>query len=166
MEIWDAYTVDRQATGQQLSRGQVIPAGLFHLVVDILVQHQDGEVLLMQRSHDRAGYPGYYEASAGGSVLSGETTREAARRELYEETGVEAHDLVLIDQKRFDQDQCLFDFFLAKTTVDKDSIKLQEGETIGYRWLNLGDLEDFLAEHSIIPRQIDLLRRLKAGEFD
>ena len=88
MEKWDAYLKNGMKTELLLTRGQPIPDGLYHLVVDVLVQHNDGDLLFMQRALDRRGYPGYFEASAGGSALSGEIAEQAALRELEEETGI------------------------------------------------------------------------------
>ena len=69
--------------------GEKPRAGLYHVVVDILVRHRDGTYLLMRRD-PRKILGGLWEASAGGSALRGETPLEAARRELREETGIEA----------------------------------------------------------------------------
>ena len=88
MELWDAYDSGfRRIEGQTLVRGEPIPAGLYHLVSDILVRHRDGTYLLMRRD-PRKHYGGLWEATAGGSALRGETALDCARRELGEETGV------------------------------------------------------------------------------
>jgi 8-oxo-dGTP diphosphatase len=47
---------------------------LFHLVSEIIVKHEDGMYLLMQRDWKKPNSPGLYEATAGGSALKGEVT--------------------------------------------------------------------------------------------
>ena len=80
MEMWDAYDKDfRQVPGVTLVRGEKIPAGLYHLVCDVLVRHADGSYLLMQRDR-RKSYGGMWEATAGGSALRGETPAACAAR--------------------------------------------------------------------------------------
>ncbi|MBP5222474.1 MAG: NUDIX domain-containing protein [Lachnospiraceae bacterium] len=58
------------------------------MVVDILVRHTDGTYLLTKRDMCKDVYPGYWEAGAGGSAITGEGPFEAAKRELFEETGL------------------------------------------------------------------------------
>lgn len=72
MELWDAYDRDEKRTGGELVRGEPIPDGLYHLVCEVLVRHADGDYLLMKRARSKKGYPGLYEATAGGSALKGE----------------------------------------------------------------------------------------------
>ena len=73
MEIWDLYNREGEKTGQTWERTfegyKQIPEGCYHMVVDILVQHVDGSFLLTKRDMRKDVYPGYWEASAGGSAL-------------------------------------------------------------------------------------------------
>lgn len=139
MEVWDAYREDGTLAGCNLFRGEVIPDGLFHLVSEIIVRHEDGTFLLMQRDLKKPNFPGLYEASAGGSALAGESPYEAASRELKEETGIEA--LKLEQIYRCISKDTIYCGYLCKTNCDKASIILQDGETISYLWLTK---EEFL----------------------
>ena len=50
MEQWDAYDKHfNLIEGITLTRGERIDNGLYHLVCDIIVQHIDGEYLIMRR---------------------------------------------------------------------------------------------------------------------
>lgn len=133
MEIWDAYTLDGTLAGVDLIRGEAIPKGLRHGVVDIFVMHEDGTILMMQRDWNKDGYPGYWESGAGGSILKGETFLEGAKRELLEETGIWAEELEKI--YRSVSEETIYQGYLCRTDIPKDSITLQEGETIAYRWV-------------------------------
>ena len=84
-EFWNAYDLNRNQLPHLLVRGEKIPEGQFHLCVNVLVRHQDGDILFMRRSANKSLYPGYYEFGAGGSVLAGEDSLTAALRELEEE---------------------------------------------------------------------------------
>lgn len=134
MELWDAYDRDGNPTGGTLVRGEPIPEGLYHLVCGILVQHEDGDFLLMQRDHRKESWPGAYEASAGGAIQKGETMLNGALRELREETGIVAETLTPYYGAR--GKNALYCGFLCKTNWPKNQITLQEGETVGYRWVS------------------------------
>lgn len=142
MELWDAYREDGTLAGRNLIRGEVIPDGLFHLVSEIIVRHEDGTFLLMQRDLKKPNFPGLYEASAGGSALLGERPYDTAIRELKEETGVEATKLEQI-YKCVSKDTIYYGY-LCRTNCDKDSITLQEGETISYLWLTKEEFFKFI----------------------
>ncbi len=58
----------------------------------IIIHNDQGEILLMER----ADQPGYWQ-SVTGSQDSGETLRQTALREVFEETGIDASDLHLFD---------------------------------------------------------------------
>ena len=144
-EIWDLYDRDGNRTGETYVRGfgtyKNISEGRYHLVVDILVVHSDGTYLLTKRSDIKDVYPGYWEASAGGSAVSGEEPLEAAKREMFEETGLTADTIELVGTLFKDSSHAMYYSYIAKVSCDKDSVVLQEGETTDYKWV---DKEGFL----------------------
>lgn len=150
MEIWDAYYRDGTKAGSDLVRGESIPDGLYHIVCEIIVKHSDGTYLLMQRDFKKKGYPGKLEASAGGSALKGETPNQGAVRELYEETGILALELepiyIIVD----DFMHSIYYGYLCMTSCEKDSITLQEGETIAYKWVTGEELLKIVETHEYI----------------
>ena len=163
MEIWDAYDENYNIIeGMTLVRGEEasIPDGVFHLVCDILVRHTDGTYLLMQRD-PRKSYPLMWEATAGGSALKGESPLECATRELFEETGVKSSNLKEIGRVIFPKTHSAMVCFYCLTDCDKDSIVLQEGETVDYRWINRDELfrlkEDELVTDRILNFMDDTL---------
>ena len=162
MEQWTAYTREGQETGHVLTRGQAIPEGFYHLVVECIVRHTDASILFMKRAADKPSYPSYWEASAGGSALLGEQPLEAVLREVAEETGLTLQPDSLICYHRFiaDEDHCLFHCYLAETAVDQAAISLQEGETTDFIWVPQEELERFLADQPVIPRQKEVLTSL------
>ena len=151
MEIWDAYLPNGTLAGCDLVRGKPIPDGLRHLVSEILVRHTDGDYLLMQRDHRKPNYGGYFEATAGGSALKGEDALACAKRELREETGIDAGTLTNIG--RFVSHDTIYETFLCTTDCDKKTVKLQEGETVFYKWVSEADFISFVNSDSMIDVQ-------------
>lgn len=158
-ELWDAYDAQRQQlVGRVLDRASFKPGQAYHLIVEVLVVHTDGQVLLMRRSADKASFATYYEATAGGSVLKGETSLEAARREVLEEMGLALGKLDLLYQRSLHEHGCHLDRYLARVDGDKTAIRHQAGETDHHVWISPVDLPDFLDKHPIIPSHIQDLR--------
>ncbi len=162
MELWDLYDKEGNRTGETWERKhgnfQDIPEGRFHIVSDILVQHADGSFLLMHRDPDKDVYPGYWEASAGGSALLGETPEECARRELFEETGIKAEDFVLVNKVFREKSHSLVYSFITTVNCDKDAITLQEGETTDFRWVDAAGLIEYAESDLAIKSSVERYR--------
>ncbi|MBR4434569.1 MAG: NUDIX hydrolase [Clostridia bacterium] len=139
-ELWDAYDKDMNKVDRaKLVRGEPIPDGLYHLVCDVAVSHSDGSWLLMRR-HPAKPFGDRWEFSAGGSALSGETALEAAKRELFEETGIENAALSELGRIIHHSGHSIYVEFIAETDCDKRSITVQDGETVGFKWVSTEEL--------------------------
>ena len=153
MELWDAYNKNEEKVGVDLVRGEAIPKGLYALAVSTVVRHKDGTYLLMKRDESKAIAPGFEEVGAGGAVQKGETPRQAAYRELWEETGIKATRLDPIFHLISEGTQGIYYGYLCLTDVPKDSIVLQAGETSAYRWVTQEELLAFCDSDACIPAQ-------------
>jgi 8-oxo-dGTP pyrophosphatase MutT (NUDIX family) len=152
MEIWDGYKEDGSPAGCDLVRGEPIPAGLFHIVSEVLVKHTDGSYLLMQRDWNKIGYPGLFEAGASGSILKGENAYEGAIRELREETGIKTDELTHIFIIN-DLNNTIFYGYLCVTDCEKSGIVFQEGETISNLWLERDEFLSFMDSENFVQPQ-------------
>ena len=151
-EIWDAYNEKEERLGIDLIRGNKLPEGAYHLVVSVLVQHIDGDYLLMQRDFKKT-WSGFFEATAGGAVLKGETPEAGAIREVKEETGLTVEHLALFKKNLNPKRQIILYHYIAKTSDPKEAVTLQPGETMAYKWLNYGQFLLFLNSKDCIPGQ-------------
>lgn len=163
MELWDAYTEEGELAGLDLVRGNPVPDGLFHMVCEILVRHTDGTYLLTQRDYGKPNYPGLFAASAGGSVIKGEVPLEGAFRELYEETGIKAEELVSIYHVISPKNHTIYFGYLCITDMDKNAVRLQETETISYLWLTEDEFLKFIeTDRYVQPHRRRLSSYLKS----
>ena len=159
VELWDAYDKDfKKIQDVSLIRGKKIPEGVYHLVSDIIVRHTDGSYLLMQRDKHKQ-YGGMWEATAGGSALQNESPLECAVRELQEETGITTDNLVEVGRVR--SHDTIYCEFLCVTNCEKDSITMQEGETIAYQWVSRDELVSMKKDELATERMQTFLQELQ-----
>lgn len=164
MEKWNAYTSDlKLVEGVTLIRGEKIPDGIYHLVCDIIVRHTDGDYLIMQRDPKKH-YGGMWEATAGGSALLGETPLECAKRELLEETGISADVLTEVGRVADDECRSVYVEYICITDCDKNSVRLQEGETSDFHWVEKDTLLKMKGDELITERMELFIDELK-GDF-
>ena len=98
-----------------------------------------------------------WEASAGGSALKGESPLDAATRELFEETGIKSSTLKEIGRKISPKNRTAYADFYCETDCDKESIVLQEGETVAYRWVTRDELFSLKDDEIVTKRVIQFL---------
>ena len=89
MELWDIYDKDKKPTGRTMKRNDwCLKEGEYHLSVLGVIQRPDGKYLITKRAADKAWAPGLWEVS-GGAAIAGETSEDAVKREILEETGLD-----------------------------------------------------------------------------
>lgn len=102
MEIWELVDSEGHITGVLYERGskKEIPDGMYFRVVEVWTSI--GKRLLVTQRHPSKWMGLKWEVSGGG-VIRGENIREAAVRELFEETGIKAeqNEISFLGVKKF-----------------------------------------------------------------
>ena len=95
----------------------------------------------------------------------GETPEECAWREMLEETGLTAEKLELISDNYRPQSHSVIYAYLGVVNCQKDTVRLQEGETVDYRWMAPDSFLSLISEEPILkiqyPRYKPYLDRMK-----
>lgn len=141
-ELWDLYNQKRQKTGVLHKRGQIVPQGLYHLVVSVWIVNNHGEYLMSKR-HPSKPYPNYWECT-GGSVLAGESSLHGAVREVKEGLGLtlDMDTARLVYQLRRDVSQDFYDVWLFHSNTSTNDLKLQSDEVIDAKWFSKTEICD------------------------
>lgn len=134
MEFFDLYSVNRRPLGRRVLRGAPIPHGEYHIVVQVMTINSSGEILLTQRVPEKTS-GGKWECS-GGCAVSGETSREAAVRELYEETGILADEDEIGLEWSLTTDSMLRDFYILVKDAPLSALRLQSVEVCAAKWVS------------------------------
>lgn len=135
MEIWDLYDAEGRLTGNTMIRGEKVPEGMYHRVVEAVFLNSRGEILLQKRSLRKMLYPDILWYPTGGAVVAGESVEEACKREVAEELGflpdmTQAKLLHHRVEKTF-----IRDVFLIEQDMPVENMRFQEGEVDDARWL-------------------------------
>ena len=134
MEYFDLYSINREPLGRKVQRGAPIPFGEYHIVVQVMTVNKNGEILLTQRVPEKTS-GGKWECS-GGCAVVGETSREAACRELFEETGIRARPEELQHEWTMVTESMLRDFYILVRDVPLSALKLQSAEVCAAKWVS------------------------------
>lgn len=159
MEIFDAFDKNGIALGYELVRGENIPIGVYHKIVQIYTMDEKNRLLITQR-HPMKHFGYYWEITAG-SVIKGEDELSAAVRELKEETGimVEKDKLTLI--KTFLGHNSIWYSYIHKVNMELQTICLAENETIDYRFISLDEFNHMIQTKQFPKPTLDYFKLYK-----
>ena len=163
MEILDIYDENRMFTGKTMNRekGKIaLKDGEYIIQVKCWILNKENKILLTQRRKDK--YNGGMWEPTGGLAISGETSIQAIRRELFEEIGikVEENSLKLIDSYR--DDHFLRDVYLIKDNITLDNIKFIDGEVADAKYVTIDEFKEMLNENKINEWNRDFIETYKS----
>ena len=149
MEFWDIYDKDKKPTGRTMKRNDwCLKEGEYHLSVLGVIQRPDGKYLITKRAADKAWAPGWWEVS-GGAAIAGETSEEAVKREILEETGLDvtnAEGGFLFSYHRENPgegDNYFVDVYKYHMDFTEEDIKLQTEETNAFQIADAAQLSEY-----------------------
>lgn len=144
-EKWDVLDENGNLTGKTTFRGKcILRSGEYHLVVHIWIVSKSGAFLIQRRSDTKKLMPGEW-AATGGAAISGETSFEAARRELFEELGIKRDSETLEKLMRIKRRNSLLDVWITSCDEGLDKLILQKSEVAEVKWIKRQELENMIA---------------------
>ena len=155
-EKWDLYDHNRNKLDKTINRGELIPAGCYHLVIHFCLFNHEGKLLCQRRSITKNTYPLFWDVTVGGAALAGEDSQQAAHREVLEEIGLD------IDFSNVQPDftnvfiEYIDDYYFLVKDVDPASLTLQANEVCDIRFFSLEE----------VSAMIDDLRFVQFLSFD
>jgi 8-oxo-dGTP diphosphatase len=152
MEFWDIYDENKQLTGRKMKRNDwYLKEGEYHLTVLGVIARPDGTFLITKRVMTKAWAPGWWEVSGGG-VQAGESSEEAVRREVKEETGLDVRNAeggYAFTYKRVNPDEgdnYFVDVYRFVMDIDEKDVSFQEAEIDGHMFATREQIESFAKE--------------------
>ncbi len=145
LEYWDLYDKNRKPLNKVHQRGIPTNDDEYHIVVSIITINSKKQILVTHRDPNKEIYPNLWEVT-GGSVISGETSEDAALRELFEETGIRCSSdrikkiatVMGTTKGRFS----FVDIYITKKDIEIDELTMQPGETTEAKWVTIEQFEE------------------------
>ena len=145
MELIDVFDEDNKYLGYSLERNEVHDKNLWHHHVSAWIINYEGMILLQQRAFTKKKNPGKW-AKTGGHVESGENCKEAIRREVYEEIGLEVNDEEIenIEMfKSFNPNEHYYAYgYIFFTDYKEEDFTLQKEEVNAVKYYTIEQLEE------------------------
>lgn len=138
-EVWDVTDELGSPVGLTHVRGAADwPQGRFHVVAATCVVDEAGRVLITKRGPTKD-FAGMWEFP-GGSAIAGESSVEAAVRELREETGLVVPVNAVRRVERYREDTALFDLYLV-AVPDEQEPRPDGIEVCDFEWVQVAEVD-------------------------
>lgn len=151
MELWDVYNCSRERTGETIKRGAHLQKNKRHLVVNICIINSDNKMLIQKRTDNKEVWPSFWQVTASGSAISGETSQQAAHRELFEEVGIDYDFKNTVPKVSTASPTSFRDFYILHENVDINKLVLQKEEVSAVKWAGKEEILDMIEKKDFIP---------------
>ena len=165
-EQWDAYDIHRVKTGEVVTRGQKPAEGQFRMVVHICIFNSEGKMLIQQRQPFKADWSNLWDISVGGCSQSGETSQDAAHRELSEEIGLDVDFTNIVPRFTINWEHGFDDFYMLEKDLDPAALTLQQEEVQAVKWASREEIIDMIRNGEFITYYeslIDMIFDMRGG---
>ena len=147
-EKWEVLDINRIKTGKVVNRGCSLNNDEFHLVVHVWIKATDHLYIVSKRSLEKDYAPGLWE-TPGGCAQLGESSLEAAIREVQEEIGIDLKKEngecifknIGVDTKR----HLFIDVWQFVQAIDMKSIVIQKEEVEETKLMTVDEIKALMA---------------------
>ncbi len=160
MELFDLYNKNHECLNTTMERNSKPPQDAYRLVVHACIFNNEGKMLVQQRQSFKVGWANYWDLTAGGSVISGEDSESAVKRELYEELSIDLSNENLRPHVTIHFNEGFNDIYLIEKEIDISKLKLQEEEVKTVKWASQDEICDMIKEGKFIPYHYSLINLL------
>lgn len=147
----DLYDNDRLPLNIVKELDDKLEDGENRLSIHVCIFNSKGEMLIQQRVPTKRKWSNLWDVSVGGGVKAGETSRDGAKRELFEELGItydfsnERPYLTINFNHGFD------DIYFLNMDIDPETLVLQKEEVSKAKWASKEEIERMIDGGEFIP---------------
>jgi isopentenyldiphosphate isomerase len=160
VELIDVYDESKRKIGKKIRRGEKLRSNERLLITHLCIFNLKGEMLIQKRSFEKDRYPGCWDVSAGGFVLSGENSESAVIREAKEELGIclKPSELKFMLCEPFSY--VFDDFFFARADLDPSALNIQSQELSEVKYFPREYIMHMLSDGRFVDYDEDLMKRI------
>lgn len=151
MEKWDLYDKHRNKIEKQITRGDAMIRDEFHLVVHVCIFNSKGEMLIQQRRPFKQGWSKLWDITCGGSAVAGDTSQQAAARELFEELGIHYNFENIRPHFTINFERGFEDYYLIEHDIELNELTLQIEEVQAVKWASKEEIKELIVQKKFIP---------------
>lgn len=143
MEILDIVNEDNELTGEKETRQYIHENNLWHRHVSCWIINEKGEVLFQRRSSNKKKNPNIW-SKTGGHIIAGEDPKDALKREVKEELGINIIDENIIltgIYKSSDEENKYFGYdYIVKVKYKVEDYNLQIEELSEVKYITINEM--------------------------
>ena len=152
-ELIDIVTKTGEPTGKTAPKSEIHSKGFYHNTAHLWLYTTKGDILLAQRSYNKAICPGLWDVSVAGHIDANETIEDGIIREAKEEIGLE---LSKENLQKIGVFPCFQTYsngiidnefhhtFIAQLHVDLSQLTLQKEEVERVKLVSISQFKDLL----------------------
>lgn len=129
-----------------------------HRASYILVFDRQERLFIHKRTQSKDVFPGYYDIAAGGVVKQGETYRQSAERELFEELGIRGVPIIDLFECFYSDESCRVWGRVYRCEYNGE-IALQKEEIESGQFMTVADILATAESLRITPDSLQVLQR-------
>ena len=153
-EIWDILDENGNPTGRIHERGKRMNDGEHHLEVSVMIENDNGEYLISQRSAHKSSFPNMWEFT-GGNAIAGDDSLTTAMKEVREELGVilnPRNGRMIKHHVPCSNATChgLVDVWLFRQNADISTVILDPDETCDAMWASRDEINRMIDDGTFI----------------
>lgn len=126
----------------------------------IIIRNNEGLFFVHQRKDNKKIFPNLYGLGAGGHIEDGEDKFTAAKRELFEETGLKT-ELKYLFSIKYENKEFVNEMDIFETTINKEKLKTENGEWQWDGWMTKNEVDVLLKENKLCPDTAIFYKRYK-----
>lgn len=130
-----------------------------HRFVGVIFVNREGKVLLQLRRGDESYYPGYWTLP-GGKIGQDESTKDALRREVREELGIDLNNYKLFKKIVEKTERKIIERNIAAIYIDKNIKDLELGEGVALRYFSQEEIRSLKIAFDLKPIIEEFMERL------
>lgn len=145
MEKWDVYDKDGNLVGYTKTKNDGWNSEEYHLGASLWIINYEGNLLIQKRAASKRRLPNVW-CNIGGSVVSGESSRQGCVREVEEEIGIKVNgsDLVLLQRVVFNN--TINDDYALIYDLQIENVIIQPEEVSDVKWASINEIKNLFTQ--------------------